>query len=101
MKKCEVCGKKYEHDYYASCHVCGSECFSQKFYLDLLKDKNVIVTENRVYTMDFENGGFENRKFKVTKSNGEIIHTGLWFNADLKQIPANLRSKFIPNATVE
>lgn len=90
--KCEVCGKEIEKSSYCEDIVCSSECFTKKYWLDRVNNKDSktqVVINGFMYQIGEENSsvysrGFDGARFEIEFFDGrKIITTNLWSNGPI------------------
>ena len=94
-RKCVVCGKVFDYIAYGgdSRDVCSSACFTDKFWIDIINEKDLHpVIDGKCYYIGDEKSvssfrGFDGRRFKLQMiDSGEIIEsTNLWYNGDVPE----------------
>lgn len=109
---CEICGKEYNEPHYLPPYmVCSSECFYQKFWVNI-RDKMVkqpdrfAIINGEVYFIGDEETpsperGYGGRSFKIRflDTGREITSTNLWHNGSVRDIKdSKLRMCFKNNA---
>ncbi|MGI5927771.1 MAG: hypothetical protein ACOX8A_11450 [Thermacetogeniaceae bacterium] len=100
---CEFCGKLFDEPRYYKPYnkLCSSECFHEKFWVDVLKDKDKhIIVDGNVYSIggDTASGikGFGGALFRIKKNNGDYIETdNLWY---LGEVPEKYKNQLPDNA---
>lgn len=91
---CEICGKQFDKPRYLNDYknICSSECFGDKFWLNIIKVKDeCIIINGECY------GFNKNKPIGVKMLNtGEIIVTNnLWHNGE---VPNEFRDRLPDNA---
>jgi len=106
--KCRICDKDFVKEKYGGEYkdICSSECFNDAFWLEKIKDKDIItIIDGESYYIDDEKSnssfrGFSGQKFIIKYIDGDkkdkvIVTTNLWYNG---VIPEKFRDKLKNNA---
>lgn len=106
MVKCEICGKEHEGKKYSNWStICSSDCFTQKFWLEIAKEAEAKkylhpVIDGHCYCIQPEDEkgprGYSGAQFYITFDDGHMVATtNLWDNG---QVDSRFRDRLPNNA---
>lgn len=105
MLQCEICGKEIHKSPFHGCVICGTTCFTVKFWRDIIFNKSKYAVINgecfcdggdRPDITDTWELGHSGRRFNIRYFDGrEITTNNLWYQGT---IPDEYRDELKDNA---